>query len=97
MSAILTTNQGAALLWLRQVGGRAKCDRNGTVEIGREMCPIPFAAFGILERFGLVEMRLPADILECRLWVLITEAGAAFDVDPAAERRLDHLTRRFDD
>ncbi|MCM5556305.1 hypothetical protein [Pleomorphomonas sp. JP5] len=97
MKPPLTIDQGAALLWLRQAGGRAQCDRAGTVSAGRKDCPITFPAFGHLDHAGLVQMRLPADILECRLLVLITEAGVALEIDPAAERRLDQLMRRFDD
>lgn len=97
MNPALSADQGAALLWLRSAGGRAACDRNGTVSAGRACCPIPFAAFGFLDLFGYVVVRLPADMTECRLWILVTEAGAAAEIDPAAERRLDQLTRRFDD
>lgn len=97
MSAHLTADQGAALLWLRKAGGSAGCNRNGTVSVGRVCCPIPFASFGFLDLQGLVEMRLPSDKVECRLWVLVTEAGATLEIDPAAERRLDRLMRRFDD
>lgn len=93
----LTIDQGAALLWLRQAGGRAQSDRAGTVSFDRSICPITFPAFGHLDQAGLVEMRLPADLLECRLLVLLTEVGATLEIDPAAERRLDQLMRRFDD
>lgn len=97
MSVALTPDQGAALLWLRQVGGRAGCDSSGNLSLGRNRCPLVFAPFDRLGHLGLVEMRLPSDKAECRLWVLITEVGAALEIDPAAERRLDHLMRRFDD
>jgi hypothetical protein len=93
----LSIDQGAALLWLRKANGRAGCDRAGTISRGRDRCPLVFLAFEALERLGLVEFRLPADIADCRLEVLIAEAGARYPVDPAAERRLDALLRRFDD
>ena len=97
MSVMLNPDQGAALLWLRQAGGRAGCDSGGNLSIGRNRCPLFFAPFDRLGQLGLVEMRLPSDKAECRLLVFVTEAGAALDIDPAAERRLDQLMRRFDD
>ncbi|MBS1164919.1 MAG: hypothetical protein H6R00_944 [Proteobacteria bacterium] len=97
MSVALTPDQGAALLWLHQAGGRAGCDSGGNLSIGGNRCPLVFAPFDRLDQLGLAEMRLPSDKAECRLWVLITEAGAALEIDPAAERRLDQLMRRFDD
>lgn len=97
MSVALTPDQGAALLWLRQVGGRAGCDSGGNLAISHNRCPLVFAPFDRLDQLGLVEMRLPSDKAEYRLWVLVTEAGAALEIDPAAERRLDQLMRRFDD
>lgn len=97
MTSSLTTDQGAALLWLRKVGGIAGCNRDGAVSAGRDLCPLVFAAFDGLERLGLVDMRLPRVIARCRLEVLVTEAGATVEIEPAAERRLDQLLRRFDD
>ena len=92
-----TTDQGAALLWLRKANGRAGCDRAGTISLGRNRCPLIFAAFEALERSGLVEFRLPGDVAHYRLEVLITEAGDRHPIEPDAERRLDQLMRRFDD
>ncbi len=93
----LTTDQGAALLWLRKAGGRAGCDRGGHVAAGRDFCPLVFVQFEALERRGLVEICQPGDLVGYRLAVVITEAGACQPIEPAAERRLDQLLRRFDD
>jgi len=96
-AATITIDQGAALLWLRQVGGRAGCDRQGRIAVGCSCCPLVFANFEVLDHAGLVKMRLPGDIAECRLEVSITEAGATTPIEPESERRLDRLMRRFDD
>lgn len=93
----LTIDQGAALMWLRKVGGLAGCNRAGDVSFQGTLCPLTFINFEALERLGMVEARLPDKASEHRLDVLMTDAGAKHPIEPSAERRLDELLRRFDD
>lgn len=94
---VLSVDQGAALLWLRQAGGRAGSDRSGHVSFNRAFCPLVFTNFDALESLGLVEMQLADKASGNRLDVLITDEGSKHPIEPDAERRLDELMRRFDD
>lgn len=93
----LTIDQGAALLWLRQVGGRAGTDAQGYVVADRSVCPVLLAAFNGLARRQLVDLQSFPDGAYGRSEVSLTEADVSFPIEPMSERRLDALLRRFDD
>ncbi|WP_026784181.1 hypothetical protein [Pleomorphomonas koreensis] len=96
-AAALTVDQGAALLWLRKVGGHAGTDARGYVVADRSVCPVLLAAFNGLARRQLVDLQSFPDGAYGRSEVSLTEAGASFPIEPESERRLDALLRRFDD
>ncbi|WP_026790368.1 hypothetical protein [Pleomorphomonas oryzae] len=93
-TSTITDSQGAALLWLRKVGGRASTNGQGYVATGKEVCPVLLAAFSYLAKRGLVMLETQTAGAIPVYAVTITAAGRTHTITTASERRLYDLQKR---